>query len=316
LGVHFVDSNNGWTVGEGGTILATRDGGTTWEPQKSGTDKDLDGVHFADAHTGWAVGDRGTMVHSGAPIYPPAIKEFEVTSKGLNELDVSFRVKPDPKAEVTAARVSARVGEAAWSLIGAAMKTDAGDGGWQRWHLDWKPKTIAHSGDDVDYQVQLDDGGPPFGISLGTFRYDPLLARLWRENRAALITALGVLAFLLIYAGYFAGMLFVAPARLASIGGAPGLDADIKLEGWVALVWKLGRSILETVTLPSMSRHPRVRHAWTALYRAGNAKFEDLGKSARTSFVLEPQVLDAWVARAAPKVERVSMLINSRAFSH
>jgi len=153
-------------------------------------------------------------------------------------------------------------------------------------HLTWKPETIARSGDDIDYQVQLDDGGPPFGISLGKFAYDPLLARLWRDNQTAIIGGLSALALLLIYAGYFAGVLFVAPARLGSIGGAPGLDTDVKLEGWVALVWKLGRSVLETVTLPSLSRHPRVRHAWTALYRDGNAKFDDLGKAARSSFVV------------------------------
>jgi hypothetical protein len=38
------------------------DGGTSWEPQKSGTDNDLVAVHFADAHTGWAVGDHGTIL--------------------------------------------------------------------------------------------------------------------------------------------------------------------------------------------------------------------------------------------------------------
>jgi hypothetical protein len=80
---------------------------------------------------------------------------------------------------------------------------------------------IARPGDDIEYLVQLDDGGPPFGISLGKFTYDPWRAVLWRENRAALITALGVLAILLIYGGYFAGMLMVAPARLALVGVPP-----------------------------------------------------------------------------------------------
>jgi hypothetical protein len=127
---------------------------------------------------------------------------------------------------------------------------------------------------------------------------------LWRENRAAVIGALSAFAILLIYAGSFGFVLLLAPARLASVGGAPGLDADMKLEGSAALVWKLGRSVLEAVTLPALSRNPRVRHAWTVLYRDGNAKLEDLGKAARTSFVVEPEVLDAWVARAAPKVER------------
>jgi len=52
-----------------------------------------------------------------------------------------------------------------------------------------------------------------------------------------------------------------------------------------------------------LCRHPRVRRAWTALYRDGRAKLDDLGKVARTSFLLEPEVLDAWVARSAPKIE-------------
>jgi hypothetical protein len=130
-----------------------------------------------------------------------------------------------------------------------------------------------------------------------------LLARLWRDNKEAVIGGLAGFALLLLYAGYFVGMLMAAPARLALVGAAPGTDTDIKLEGWGALIWKLGRSVLETVTLPSLSRQPRVRRAWTALYRDGNAKLEALGSATRSSFIVEPEVLDAWVVRAAPKVE-------------
>ena len=32
----FVDDQTGWVVGEEGTILATRDGGTTWTRQDTG----------------------------------------------------------------------------------------------------------------------------------------------------------------------------------------------------------------------------------------------------------------------------------------
>jgi hypothetical protein len=39
------------------------------------------------------------------------------------------------------------------------------------------------------------------------------------------------------------------------------------------------------------------------LYRDGKSKLDDLGKAARTSFLTEPEVLDAWVSRAAPKAE-------------
>jgi hypothetical protein len=243
------------------------------------------------------------MLLSGAPIYPPSIDNIKVTSEGINGLEVSFRVKPDPSADVTAVHVSGRAREGGWAPIGDATKSAAGDG-WQLWRPTWKPETIAHTGDEIAYQIQLDDGGPPFGIALGKFTYDQWWASLWRENRGAVIGALSAFAILLIYAGSFGCVLLLAPARLASVGGAPGLDAEIKLEGWVALVWKLGCSLLETVTLPWLSRHPRVRHAWTASYRDGKAKLEDLGKAARTRFVIEPEVLDAWVARAAPKVER------------
>src|SRR5215470_16060971 len=59
---YFADARTGWAVGEGGTIVAARDGGTSWSAQASGTGKLLWGVHFADARTGWAVGEGGTIV--------------------------------------------------------------------------------------------------------------------------------------------------------------------------------------------------------------------------------------------------------------
>ena len=49
-------------VGNGGAILATRNGGDHWELQNSGTDKDFFGVHFADLPTGWAVGDGASIL--------------------------------------------------------------------------------------------------------------------------------------------------------------------------------------------------------------------------------------------------------------
>jgi hypothetical protein len=276
----------GWAVGDHGTILATRDGGAHWENQTTGTNYGLNSEHFA--------------------IYAPLIETFEVAPDGVDELHVSLRLKPDPGAVITAAHVSARLGEdAAWTLLGGPTKFDDRHAGSELWQLKWRPKKIgADAGAIIEYQVRLDDGGPPFEILLGTFSYDPWWASLWRENEKAVIGARGAFAIFVIYAGSFGFVLFLAPARLASVGGAPGLDADMKLEGWGAPVWKLGRSLLESVRLPSLSRHPRVRHASTALYRDGNAKLDDLGKAARTSFVVEPEVLDARVNRAASNVER------------
>ncbi len=98
--VHFTDQNTGWVVGEVGTILMTTDGGTTWTSQTSGTTEDLRSVHFIDNNgwtvgdegtilkvsngtyqtsgttkdlrsvyftdniTGWVVGDGGTILQT------------------------------------------------------------------------------------------------------------------------------------------------------------------------------------------------------------------------------------------------------------
>ena len=61
--VHFVDGLRGWAVGSRGTILATRDGGSTWAAQPSGTWALLWSVQFAaDGLHGWAVGREGTIL--------------------------------------------------------------------------------------------------------------------------------------------------------------------------------------------------------------------------------------------------------------
>jgi photosystem II stability/assembly factor-like uncharacterized protein len=302
-GVHFADARTGWAVGTGGTIVATRDGGTRWSAQVSGTTSNLGGVHFADARTGWAVGEGGTMLRSGPPIYAPFIdaNDVKVVSKNLGELDVSFPVNTEGSADVIKASVLARVRQAQWTQIGTATKSDPRDG---RWHVTWKPETIANPGDTIDYQVQLDDGGPPLAaVPLGKFAYDPWWARVWRDNKSAVTGGFAGLGILLIYVGAFGLILLFAPARLALVGSAAGLDSVVKPTGNVAFVWDIARRIFEHATLPWLCRHPRVRHAWTALYRNGKAKLDDLGKPVRSSFLLEPEVLDAWVARSVSKIE-------------
>jgi photosystem II stability/assembly factor-like uncharacterized protein len=46
FGVDFVDTLNGWAVGDAGTIRHTSDGGATWTGQTSGTGVPLLGVAF------------------------------------------------------------------------------------------------------------------------------------------------------------------------------------------------------------------------------------------------------------------------------
>jgi photosystem II stability/assembly factor-like uncharacterized protein len=60
--IFFVDSKNGWAVGDSGTILHTRDGGLHWEKQKSPVSLFLMGVHFVTAQKGWAVGEKTNIL--------------------------------------------------------------------------------------------------------------------------------------------------------------------------------------------------------------------------------------------------------------
>jgi photosystem II stability/assembly factor-like uncharacterized protein len=55
--IHFADALHGWMVGEHGLVLATRDGGATWEIQESGTERSLSAVFALD----------GDNVFIGAP---------------------------------------------------------------------------------------------------------------------------------------------------------------------------------------------------------------------------------------------------------
>jgi photosystem II stability/assembly factor-like uncharacterized protein len=63
-GVSFADAQHGWAVGHDGTILATTDGGLTWQHQDNG--KDLETVYldvlFRDAQHGFAVGAYGKFM--------------------------------------------------------------------------------------------------------------------------------------------------------------------------------------------------------------------------------------------------------------
>ena len=60
--VAFADSSRGWTVGNGGTILCTTNGGTTWTAQTSPTASNLLAVTFVNATNGWICGMGGTVL--------------------------------------------------------------------------------------------------------------------------------------------------------------------------------------------------------------------------------------------------------------
>ena len=65
LSIQFSDPSNGWTVGDGNTILHTEDGGKTWYHQTNPTTGNcLSDVCFVDSLHGWAAGSLQTIVHT------------------------------------------------------------------------------------------------------------------------------------------------------------------------------------------------------------------------------------------------------------
>jgi photosystem II stability/assembly factor-like uncharacterized protein len=74
--VQFVGVRTGWAVGSDGIIVATRDGGASWQKQTSGTDESLLGGSFVNALTGWAVGGKGTISCCFAQLRPSARRQL------------------------------------------------------------------------------------------------------------------------------------------------------------------------------------------------------------------------------------------------
>ena len=60
----FMDASNGWSVGDGGEILRTRDSGATWSRQTTGITTRLTAVRFSDLNNGWAAGDAGALLRT------------------------------------------------------------------------------------------------------------------------------------------------------------------------------------------------------------------------------------------------------------
>lgn len=62
--IYFADINNGWVVGNNGSIKKSTDGGETWTAKNSGTTNDLNCIKFFDSNLGMCVGNSGTVLLS------------------------------------------------------------------------------------------------------------------------------------------------------------------------------------------------------------------------------------------------------------
>lgn len=63
-GIFFASGRIGWAVGNGGTIIATKDGGDHWEKQSSGTDNNLAAAYFSSPIVGFIAGQNGTLLRT------------------------------------------------------------------------------------------------------------------------------------------------------------------------------------------------------------------------------------------------------------
>ena len=85
--VTLFNENNGWAVGDSGTVLKTTNDGIDWIEQLSCVTNKLNAVCFIDANNGWAVGDSGIIIRTtnGGVSW---LEQFTGVSQNLNE--VSF----------------------------------------------------------------------------------------------------------------------------------------------------------------------------------------------------------------------------------
>jgi photosystem II stability/assembly factor-like uncharacterized protein len=61
FGIHSLDSQNIWAVGDNGTILNSSDGGASWSEINSPVTYPLYNVHFINADTGWFGGNHASI---------------------------------------------------------------------------------------------------------------------------------------------------------------------------------------------------------------------------------------------------------------
>jgi len=62
--IYFLDTRHGWIVGEKGTVLATKDGGTEWKLLNVAEYPSLYSVYFSNEHEGMAAGKDGSLLTS------------------------------------------------------------------------------------------------------------------------------------------------------------------------------------------------------------------------------------------------------------
>ena len=82
--VSMVDAQNGWAVGQRGTLL--RWDGSTWTQFAAATNKDLLAVDMISATDGWAVGASGVLLRWNGSVWTRMPTIFGVTLRSVSML--------------------------------------------------------------------------------------------------------------------------------------------------------------------------------------------------------------------------------------
>jgi photosystem II stability/assembly factor-like uncharacterized protein len=119
--VRFVDEQIGFALGEFGTVLATTDGGDTWEPREPIPNEFYPmGVDFLDANTGWAGGLDGVIWQ---------------TTDGARTWERQQSVTSAPIYNVHASELGV------FAVGGSAKLVELSDGEWKK--LEGAPEVLA-----------------------------------------------------------------------------------------------------------------------------------------------------------------------------
>ncbi len=191
--VQFLDTQQGWLVGNNGSVFYTADGGSTWKDLSINTSDDIGTVHFYDTSRGWAIG-------SSFELEKGAI--WKTSDGGLNWVNLS---PLDMKRVEGAAFIDTLY---VWIVTGGGSVTDAGsiwhtnDGGqsWER-QLPDNPsldfRAIAFADTNVGWAVGFDyqqggviyatnNGGKTWGVQ-SVISFTPLDITAFNQQRALIV---------------------------------------------------------------------------------------------------------------------------------
>jgi photosystem II stability/assembly factor-like uncharacterized protein len=180
--VEFEDEKKGFIVGDEGLILATTDGGFSWDEQKSGVKEQLFHLSF-HGKEGWVVGTGGTVIHtsdSGRNWYPQRSgvttdlnRVFLITEKiGLITGDTGTLLRTE-NAGATWQKVDVGISEPLFGMSFIDKKT-----GW----------VVGHQG----RVIRTYDGGIHW-VEQASFTSTDLFSVSFRENRGYAIGRDGLL---------------------------------------------------------------------------------------------------------------------------